>query len=105
MRGGCACAGTYGHYLLDVSYDYSHEITKLINHGDLSQKPGWIRWSRHPTTLDSEIDYFIFAVEEISKNHKKWIADYNYNKRKNEFIHRDMKSETAFDMNKWFTLK
>ena len=105
VRGGCACAGTYGHYLLDVSYDYSHKITKLINHGDLSQKPGWIRWSIHPTTLDSEIDYFIFAVEEISKNYEKWAVDYNYNKRKNEFIHRDMKSEAAFDMNKWFTLK
>ncbi len=105
VRGGCACAGTYGHYLLDVSYDYSREITELINHGDLSQKPGWIRWSVHPTTLDSEIDFFIFAVEEISKNHEIWTADYNYNKRKNEFIHRNMKFETEFDLNKWFTIK
>ena len=105
VRGGCACAGTYGHYLLDVSYDYSHEITELINHGDLSQKPGWIRWSIHPTTLDSEVDYFVFAVEEISKNHKKWEMDYDYYKRKNEFIHKKMKSESAFDLNKWFSLK
>ncbi|PLX12410.1 MAG: selenocysteine lyase [Marinilabiliales bacterium] len=105
VRGGCACAGTYGHYLLDVSYDYSHEITELINHGDLSQKPGWIRWSIHPTTLDSEVDYFVFAVEEISKNHKKWEMDYDYYKRKNEFVHKNMKSESAFDLNKWFSLK
>ncbi|TFH20393.1 MAG: aminotransferase class V-fold PLP-dependent enzyme, partial [Bacteroidia bacterium] len=44
-RGGCACAGTYGHFLLEVSYDQSEEITEKISHGDLSEKPGWVRWS------------------------------------------------------------
>ena len=105
VRGGCACAGTYGHYLLDVSYDYSHEITQLINHGDLSQKPGWIRWSIHPTTLDSEIDYFVFAVEEIAKNYKKWSLDYDYNKRTNEFILKGMIGKLNYDLNNWFSLK
>jgi len=105
VRGGCACAGTYGHYLLDVSYDYSHEITELISHGDLSQKPGWIRWSIHPTTLDAEIDYFVFAVNEIAKNNSKWALDYDYNKRTNEFIHKNFKEKSKYDLNKWFSLK
>ena len=35
LRGGCACAGTYGHFLLDVSHEKSKEITDLITHGDL----------------------------------------------------------------------
>ncbi len=104
VRGGCACAGTYGHYLLDVSYDYSREITDLINHGDLSRKPGWIRWSIHPTTLDSEIDYFVFAVEEVAKNHKKWGMEYEYNKYTNEFVHKEMKGKSNYDLNKWFSL-
>ena len=104
VRGGCACAGTYGHYLLNVSYDYSQEITKLINHGDLSQKPGWIRWSIHPTTLDSEIDYFVNAIEEISKNHKKWSESYQYNKHTNEFTHIDMLGKSNYDLTKWFSL-
>ncbi|MFC2104115.1 aminotransferase class V-fold PLP-dependent enzyme [Bacteroidota bacterium] len=105
VRGGCACAGTYGHYLLDVSYDYSRKITELINHGDLSQKPGWIRWSIHPTTLDSEIDYFVYAVEEISKNYKKWSEEYIYNKKSNEFLHREMQGKSNYDLNKWFMLE
>ncbi|HYX08835.1 MAG TPA: aminotransferase class V-fold PLP-dependent enzyme, partial [Bacteroidales bacterium] len=105
VRGGCACAGTYGHYLLDVSYDYSHEITELINHGDLSQKPGWIRWSIHPTTLDSEVDYFIFAVSEIAKNFKKWSSLYHYNKKSNEFVHKEMLDKSNYDLNNWFSLK
>ncbi len=104
VRGGCACAGTYGHYLLDVSHDYSREITDLINHGDLSQKPGWIRWSIHPTSLDSEIDYFVFAIEEIAKHHKKWGMEYEYNKQSNEFTHKDMLGKSSYDLNKWFSL-
>ncbi|OFX85718.1 MAG: selenocysteine lyase [Bacteroidetes bacterium GWF2_33_16] len=104
VRGGCACAGTYGHYLLDVSYNYSHEITQLINHGDLSQKPGWVRWSIHPTTLNSEIDYFVNAIEEIAKNHKKWAESYEYHKNTNEFTHRSMIGKSNYDLKKWFSL-
>jgi selenocysteine lyase/cysteine desulfurase len=58
-RGGCACAGTYGHFLLEVSYEKSQEITDKINHGDLSDKPGWVRWSLHPTMTDSEVELMI----------------------------------------------
>ena len=42
-RGGCSCAGTYGHYLLHVDYETSHELTDEISLGDLSRKPGWIQ--------------------------------------------------------------
>ncbi len=58
VRGGCACAGTYGHYLLDVTYEDSHKITQLINSGDLSVKPGWVRLSLHPTMTNEELGDF-----------------------------------------------
>ncbi|HQB78956.1 MAG TPA: aminotransferase class V-fold PLP-dependent enzyme, partial [Tenuifilaceae bacterium] len=54
VRGGCVCAGTYGHYLLHVSKEQSHHITEMISSGDLSEKPGWIRWSIHPTNTLAE---------------------------------------------------
>ncbi|MEY4029227.1 MAG: hypothetical protein RJA90_412, partial [Bacteroidota bacterium] len=38
-RGGCSCAGTYGHYLLHVENEYSKNITDKINKGDLTGKP------------------------------------------------------------------
>ena len=87
VRGGCACAGTYGHFLLDVSYDKSKEITDLINHGDLSKKPGWIRLSLHPTMTDDELYFTIDAISQVQKNHKKWSEDYIYNNKTNEFRH------------------
>lgn len=104
VRGGCACAGTYGHYLLEVSYDRSKEITEKINHGDLSEKPGWVRWSLHPTMLDSEITYFAESLGAIIQNISDWREDYIYVKNKNEFFHKDLADHPSFEVNDWFEL-
>jgi selenocysteine lyase/cysteine desulfurase len=85
VRGGCACAGTYGHYLLDVSYETSKKITDRITNGDLSAKPGWVRLSLHPTMKDREVVHIAAALRMISKNHVAWGRDYEYNKHTNEF--------------------
>ena len=55
VRGGCSCAGTYGHYLLHVDPNHSKTITDKIDQGDLSEKPGWVRLSIHPTMTDNEL--------------------------------------------------
>ncbi|HCC70299.1 MAG TPA: selenocysteine lyase [Bacteroidales bacterium] len=103
-RGGCACAGTYGHYLLKVKYKKSHEITKKINSGDLSEKPGWIRMSLHPTTTDKELDYIINAIKEISENINIWEKNYLYNKKYNEFVHKDESALSSEMVKSWFDM-
>jgi len=85
-RGGCSCAGTYGHYLLHVSPSQSKHITDLIDNGDYSEKPGWVRISVHPTTTDDEINFIIESIKEIVKNIGLWKKDYKYSASKNEFI-------------------
>ena len=104
VRGGCACAGTYGHFLLDVTYEDSHNITNLINSGDLSVKPGWVRVSLHPTMTDQELDTFLQATREIASNIDKWKADYIYDKRKNEFRHQDEPEDKTVVVEEWFNL-
>ena len=104
VRGGCACAGTYGHYLLDVSYEKSKKITDSITNGDLSAKPGWVRLSLHPTMKDQEVVYIADALRRISKNHKEWSRDYNYNKHTNEF-RLNMTKPSGPDINKWLILQ
>lgn len=104
VRGGCACAGTYGHYLLDVSYDKSHNITEKINNGDLSEKPGWIRVSLHPTMTDEEVVQLIDGIEYIADNIETLKADYIYNRRKNEFIHHNDNGESREIVRGWFEL-
>ncbi|MGB4124232.1 MAG: aminotransferase class V-fold PLP-dependent enzyme [Bacteroidales bacterium] len=104
VRGGCACAGTYGHFLLDVSYDKSKHITDLINHGDLSQKPGWIRLSLHPTMTDEELFYIIDALKSLKKNHHEWSKQYIYNCRKIEFRHFSEPEDKSIFVKDWFKL-
>lgn len=86
-RGGCSCAGTYGHYLLEIDPTRSEDLkTKLLS--DLNQfRPGWIRISIHPTMSDEEALYICDAVKQLAENHKDWAADYYYDEKHNEFIH------------------
>ena len=87
-RGGCSCAGTYGHYLLNVSEEYSGAVTCEIDSGNLSQKPGWIRMSIHPTMKDEELDVVLNAIVALSKKHQEWVKDYQYDLKTNEFTYR-----------------
>lgn len=103
LRGGCACAGTYGHFLLDVSYEKSKAITDLITHGDLSQKPGWIRLSLHPTMTDKELYYIIDAIKQVSVHQPEWKKDYLYNKHTNEFIHKNESKQKDELVKSWLS--
>jgi selenocysteine lyase/cysteine desulfurase len=104
VRGGCVCAGTYGHYLLEVSYERSREITDKINHGDLSEKPGWVRWSLHPTTTDEEVNYFLNGLQAIIENFTEWEKDYEYHKESNEFMHKHHHKGLSEKHLEWFKL-
>lgn len=88
VRGGCSCAGTYGHILLNVDQQTSNDITCSIDEGDLSKKPGWIRMSIHPIMTNDEIMFILDAIKEISKKYLSWKKDYNYNKKENTFTYK-----------------
>lgn len=102
VRGGCSCAGTYGHYLLHVDYYTSKNITQKIDSGDLSEKPGWVRLSVHPTMTNHEIEYMIDAVRQVAQNAKRWSKDYEYHINKNEYYHRNWTRKTPEDYLPWF---
>jgi selenocysteine lyase/cysteine desulfurase len=85
VRGGCSCAGTYGHHLFNMSYDYSHQIFDEIGKGNMSLKPGWIRLSLHPTMTNDEATYIADAIEEICRNHAKYKDMYHYDLHTNHF--------------------
>ncbi len=103
-RGGCSCAGTYGHYLLHVDQEMSHYLTDKITSGDLIQKPGWIRMSIHPTTTNAEIQYVCDSIEALAQNHTEWAKEYKYNNASNEFAHADTPSGVDEIIKDWFTL-
>ena len=89
VRGGCSCAGTYGHYLLHVDRETSRQITCKIDSGDLTEKPGWIRLSLHPTMTDDELDYCIRALAEVAGKGTLWANDYRFERGRGEFVRKD----------------
>ena len=102
VRGGCSCAGTYGHILLNIDKATSKRITDRINEGDLSDKPGWVRLSLHPTMTNNELYYIINAIKEIVENIDELQRDYYYSSKVNEFYHvKSTKNENDFIHN-WF---
>jgi len=103
-RGGCSCAGTYGHKLLHVDEARSHEILNLIRSGDLSYKPGWIRLSIHPTMTDMEIDFIMDAVESTASHFQEWTTDYVYDPASNEYSFRNIESTEQNKVENWFNI-
>ncbi len=103
-RGGCSCAGTYGHYLLNVDPSRSKHITDRIDQGDFSEKPGWVRLSFHPTTTMAEVEHCIGAVEECVRHAAAWAKDYSYSSHTNEYAHRDGDAESRARVHRWFDL-
>lgn len=101
-RGGCSCAGTYGHFLLNVDQQTSNRLICEIDAGNLSQKPGWIRMSLHPTTSNEEVDFVCKSILKLAKNHTEWKNDYHYNAVSNEF---ELKKQIDFEkqlVENWF---
>jgi selenocysteine lyase/cysteine desulfurase len=99
VRGGCSCAGTYGHYLFQIDPKTSKDIAEKISVGDYSTKPGWVRFSIHPVMTNNEISTFIQAMKEITANLEEWKKDYVYDPKTNDFFyihHKRLNMESLF---------
>lgn len=101
-RGGCSCAGTYGHFLLHVDQQTSRTIEEQIIEGCLIDRPGWIRMSIHPTITNEEVLYVCDSIKQVAENLEEWSKDYNYDVNKNEFIHKTAKPIEIDIVNNWF---
>ncbi len=75
-RGGCSCAGTYGHYLLEIDEQSSDDIIQKVMEGNYALKPGWVRVSIHPTTTNAEIEFVCDSIIALAQNYKTWKEDY-----------------------------
>jgi selenocysteine lyase/cysteine desulfurase len=103
-RGGCACAGTYGHILLHVDQLHSYEILEEMHKGHLSCKPGWVRMSIHPVMTNEEIVYILEAIEQVATHYSEWKEDYQYNEQTNEYSHKSFKETLENLVDDWYQL-
>lgn len=87
-RGGCSCAGTYGHFLLNIDNKTSAEIENDVLKGKFLTRPGWVRMSIHPTMTNAEVLFVCDSIKQVAENQDKWSKDYIYDEELNDFVHK-----------------
>jgi selenocysteine lyase/cysteine desulfurase len=105
VRGGCSCAGTYGHYLLHVDPSASRRITDEIDRGNFFARPGWVRLSIHPTTTTADVDYMLEAISETASQIGHWEQEYRYVAATNEYQHIRSAGSRFQGVEEWFRVE
>ena len=77
-RGGCSCAGPYGHRLLHIDLERSHEFERQIAGGCEGIKPGWVRVNFNYFVDDRVVDYLIEAVLMLARDGWRLLGDYSF---------------------------
>ncbi|MCP5370829.1 MAG: aminotransferase class V-fold PLP-dependent enzyme [Hyphomicrobiales bacterium] len=77
-RGGCSCAGPYGHRLLHIDARRSKAFEKVIAEGAEGLKPGWTRVGFNYFFCDTMVDYIIAAVNLIADQGWKLLPWYAF---------------------------
>jgi selenocysteine lyase/cysteine desulfurase len=88
-RGGCSCAGPYGHRLLGIDLDRSHAFEREIAHGCEGIKPGWVRVNLNYFISDAVLDYVLDAVDLVAREGWKLLGDYRFDPATGLWRHRD----------------
>jgi selenocysteine lyase/cysteine desulfurase len=78
-RGGCSCAGPYGHRLLGIDLERSHEFEHEITKGCEGIKPGWTRVSFNYFISEAVFEYLVKAVDLVGEHGWKLLPDYRFN--------------------------
>ncbi len=78
-RGGCSCAGPYGHRLLGIDIERSHEFEHEISVGCEGIKPGWTRLSFNYFISETVFQYLVDAVVLVAEQGWKLLPEYRFN--------------------------
>jgi selenocysteine lyase/cysteine desulfurase len=87
-RGGCSCAGPYGHRLLAIGAARSHALRDEVGHGCDGVKPGWARVNLNYFISPATADYIAAAVELIAADGYRLLPDYRFDPRTGLWRHR-----------------
>ncbi|HUX11587.1 MAG TPA: aminotransferase class V-fold PLP-dependent enzyme [Spirochaetia bacterium] len=88
-RGGCSCAGPYGHRLLSIGDERSEQYRQLILHGVCGVKPGWTRITLHYLLTDEELDFLCEAVLFVAREGRYFLPLYTFDLSSGSWRHAD----------------
>ena len=86
-RGGCSCAGPYGHALLGIDTETSHALDEEVARGNTLLRPGWVRMNFNYFIDEESFDYLLSAVELIAEYGANLLPYYRYNRDTGTWIY------------------
>jgi selenocysteine lyase/cysteine desulfurase len=87
-RGGCSCAGPYGHSLLGIDRETSHALSEEVDRGNSVLRPGWVRLNFNYFIDDETFEYLLSAVELIAEYGKDLLPWYCYDSASGTWVYR-----------------
>ena len=87
-RGGCSCAGPYGHRLLGIDIDRSHSFEREIARGCEGIKPGWVRVNFNYFISEAVFGYLLDAVHLVADHGHRLLPDYRFEVARGLWRHR-----------------
>ncbi len=97
-RGGCSCAGPYGHRLLGIDIDRSHEFQREINRGCEGIKPGWVRVNFNYFIDEATFRYIVDAVHIVAEHGAALMPEYRFEPDTGLWHHRDARTDPAMSL-------
>ncbi|MDH3260270.1 MAG: aminotransferase class V-fold PLP-dependent enzyme [Acidimicrobiia bacterium] len=97
-RGGCSCAGPYGHRLLGIDLDTSHEFAREVARGCEGIKPGWVRVNFNYFISETVFDYMLAAVHLIADQGWKLLPQYRFDPAAGLWRHQDQPAEAPMSL-------
>ena len=87
-RGGCSCAGPYGHRLLGIDLARSMKFHEAINAGCEGIKPGWVRMNFNYFISDEVLEFLLRAVEMLADEGWRLLPHYDFDPETGIWRHR-----------------
>lgn len=94
-RGGCSCAGPYGHRLLGIDESTSRVFEREVAKGCDGIKPGWVRVNFNYFISEAVFDYILKAVQLVADEGWKLLPHYQFNPRTGAWRHRQGRPDPA----------
>ncbi|MHA7816312.1 MAG: aminotransferase class V-fold PLP-dependent enzyme [Pseudohaliea sp.] len=88
-RGGCSCAGPYGHALLALDEARSMALENQVAGGFGALRPGWVRLNVNYFIDEAEVDYLLAALRLVARHGWRLLPSYRLDLHAGLWRHRD----------------
>jgi len=100
-RGGCSCAGPYGHRLLDIGAGAASALERQARLGRFGLKPGWARVSLPYVLGEAEVEYVLQAVLLVAQHGWKLLSQYRFDPETGIWRHVEAPADDTLGVERW----